>query len=298
MAEILFGIPLRDTGIKRYPLRHRQRIIQFAITLFYKDFDKGCVCSVILLVKCIYLLFFRFVEGLQEKLATLYPLHQTKTPSALTNDTLIINYPSEIDYFELAPIIVAFFLLFLYYYFYVRKVDEIKSKFGISCTATVTVLCSLLMTMGICVIFGLGMNNQRAKWIFPYLAVLFGLENVLVITKSVLTTPQHLDAKIRVAQGLSKEGWSTTKNILIEITVFTFGLFTFVPVIQEFCVFALVSLIAGLFLQIFFFSTALGVDLNRASTSLEKSGQGLRNALYKPLIESGRGMSRSRSHPR
>lgn len=44
MAEILFGIPLRDTGIKRYPLRHRQRIIQFAITLFYKDFDKGCVC--------------------------------------------------------------------------------------------------------------------------------------------------------------------------------------------------------------------------------------------------------------
>lgn len=59
MAEILFGIPLRDTGIKRYPLRHRQRIIQFAITLFYKDFDKGCVGNNILSGKYIYLLFFQ-----------------------------------------------------------------------------------------------------------------------------------------------------------------------------------------------------------------------------------------------
>lgn len=37
--------------------------------------------------------------------------------------------------------------------------------------------------------------------IFPYLVMLIGLENVLVITKSVVSTPVHLDVKIRVAQG-------------------------------------------------------------------------------------------------
>ncbi|XP_066255136.1 sterol regulatory element-binding protein cleavage-activating protein [Euwallacea similis] len=281
MAEILFGMHMRDTGIKRYPLRHRQRIIQFAVTLFYKEFDKG------------------FIVGLHDKLSSLYPLHQDKTFSTLSNDTLVINYPEEIDYYELFPVVCAFLALFLYYYFYVRKVDEIKSKAGMSFAATITVLCSLLMTMGISLMFGLTVNTQKGKWIFPYLAILFGLENVLVLTKSVLMTPQHLDAKIRLAQGLSKEGWSATKNLLIEITVFTFGLFTFVPVIQEFCVFALVSILAGLFLQILFFSTILGVDLNRASTTLEKSSQSFRNALYQPLIENtNRGMSRSRSHPR
>lgn len=37
--------------------------------------------------------------------------------------------------------------------------------------------------------------------IFPYLVMIIGLENVLVITKSVVSTPVHLDVKIRVAQG-------------------------------------------------------------------------------------------------
>lgn len=38
--------------------------------------------------------------------------------------------------------------------------------------------------------------------IFPYLVVVIGLENILVVTKSVVSTPVHLDVKIRVAQGI------------------------------------------------------------------------------------------------
>src|SRR6218665_2364686 len=37
--------------------------------------------------------------------------------------------------------------------------------------------------------------------IFPYLVVIIGLENILVITKSVVTTPVHLEVKLRIAQG-------------------------------------------------------------------------------------------------
>lgn len=59
-----------------------------------------------------------------------------------------------------------------------------------------------------------------------------GLENVLVLMKSVTTTTSHLDVKIRVAQGLSKEGWNITKIFLIEVTILTAGLLTFVPAIQ------------------------------------------------------------------
>ncbi|KAJ8958883.1 hypothetical protein NQ318_019651 [Aromia moschata] len=251
VAEMLFGMHLFDTGIKRYPIRNRQRVIQYAVTLFFKEYDE------------------EFIEGLQGKLIKLYPLHQNGTKTiGSSNDTLI------------------------------------KSKLGMAFTATFTVFSSLTMTMGICFFFGLTLNFEGGKAIFPYLAILVGLENVLVLTKSVVSTPLHLDVKIRNAQGLSKEGWSITKNLLLEITIFTFGLFTFVPAIQEFCIFAIVGLITDFFLQMFFFLTVLGIDISRMMNSVEKTNQNLRNSLYQTqsFFDKAnfkvKGMNRSKSHPR
>lgn len=59
----------------------------------------------------------------------------------------------------------------------------------------------------------------------PYLVAFISLENILIVTKSVMSTPSHLDSKIRVAQGLSLEGWNITKNLFAEITVLTVGFF-------------------------------------------------------------------------
>lgn len=67
---------------------------------------------------------------------------------------------------------------------------------------------------------------------FPYLIIVVGLENMLIIIKSVGSTAPNLDVKIRLAQGLSKEGWAITQNLLIEVTILTGGLLTFVPSIQ------------------------------------------------------------------
>lgn len=181
----------------------------------------------------------------------------------------------------------------------------IKSKVGMAFTVIVTVFCSLTMTMGICFFFGLTLSLQSGKNIFPFLAILVGLENVLVLTKSVVSTPLHLDVKIRNAQGLSKEGWSITKNLFLEITILTFGLFTFVPAIQEFCIFAIVGLITDFFLQITFFSTVLGIDITRSENSAEKTTQNFRNNLYqtqsyyeKHSFRETKSISRSKSHPR
>jgi len=53
-------------------------------------------------------------------------------------------------------------------------------------------------------------NHQKTfsiSWffseIFPYLVIVVGVENILVITKSVVSTPVDLEVKIRVAQGIS-----------------------------------------------------------------------------------------------
>lgn len=37
IPELLFGMPLKETGIKRYSVHPRQRVVQFAITIFMKQ---------------------------------------------------------------------------------------------------------------------------------------------------------------------------------------------------------------------------------------------------------------------
>lgn len=133
------------------------------------------------------------------------------------------------------------------------------------------------MSLGLCFFFGLTVTLQ-SKGIFPYLVILVGLENCLVITKSVVTTDETFDIKIRMAQGLSKEGWHISKTLLTEITILTIGLATFVPVIQEFCIFAIVGLISDFFLQMLLFSTILALDIKRIEYTAE--------AKYMPKIMS------------
>ena len=66
-------------------------------------------------------------------------------------------------------------------------------------------------------------NVLLCSEIFPYLVMIIGLENVLVITKSVVSTPVHLDVKIRVAQG-----WTVASlSCLFPFTLYFFLLSSF-----------------------------------------------------------------------
>lgn len=48
----------------------------------------------------------------------------------------------------------------------------------------------------------LSSGSVSSREIFPYLVVVIGLENVLVLTKSVVSTPVDLEVKLRIAQGM------------------------------------------------------------------------------------------------
>ncbi|VDP49701.1 unnamed protein product [Schistosoma mattheei] len=103
--------------------------------------------------------------------------------------------------------------------------------------------------------------------VFPYLVVLIGFENVIVLTKSVVATPVDLPVKYRIAEGLSKESWSHTKLYFTGLLLLGLGFLTFHPTMQEFCLFAVVGLTTDFFLQLFFFVTILSVDIRRMELS-------------------------------
>lgn len=238
LKDLLFGVPGKSTGVSLYS---RKRVVTYTITIALSNYDA------------------RFVASLRTRLKQLHP----SVNCTLREDHMVhVHFKEEIGIAELIPLVTTYIILFAYIYFSTRKIDMVKSKWGLALAAVVTVLSSLLMSVGLCTLFGLTPTLNGGE-IFPYLVVVIGLENVLVLTKSVVSTPVDLEVKLRIAQGLSSESWSIMKNMATELVIILIGYFTLVPAIQEFCLFAVVGLVSDFFLQMFFFTTVLSIDIRR-----------------------------------
>uniref|UniRef100_A0A3Q1GGJ9 Sterol regulatory element-binding protein cleavage-activating protein n=1 Tax=Acanthochromis polyacanthus TaxID=80966 RepID=A0A3Q1GGJ9_9TELE len=238
LRDLLFGVPGKYTGVSHY---NRKRVVTYTITVVLSSYDA------------------RFMGSLRARLKQLHP----SANCSLGEDHMVhVHFKEEIGIAELIPLVTTYIILFAYIYFSTRKIDMVKSKWGLALAAVVTVLSSLLMSVGLCTLFGLTPTLNGGE-IFPYLVVVIGLENVLVLTKSVVSTPVDLEVKLRIAQGLSNESWFIMKNMATELCIILIGYFTLVPAIQEFCLFAVVGLVSDFFLQMFFFTTVLSIDIRR-----------------------------------
>ncbi|XP_060103882.1 sterol regulatory element-binding protein cleavage-activating protein [Heteronotia binoei] len=236
--DLLFGVPGKYSGVNLY---NRKRVVSYTVTLALQRYDS------------------RFLSSLRSRLKLLHP-----SPNCTLREEQMVHvhFKEEIGIAELIPLVTTYIILFAYIYFSTRKIDLVKSKWGLALAAVVTVLSSLLMSVGLCTLFGLTPTLNGGE-IFPYLVVVIGLENVLVLTKSVVSTPVDLEVKLRIAQGLSNESWSIMKNMATELGIILIGYFTLVPAIQEFCLFAVVGLVSDFFLQMLFFTTVLSIDIRR-----------------------------------
>ena len=119
------------------------------------------------------------------------------------------------------------------YLYFTCKIHKAKSKWALALPTMITVLGSLLTSVGLCTLFGL-MPTLNSGEVFPYLVVITGLENVLVLTKSVVSTPVDLKRKLCIAQGLSRESWSIMETMVTELGIILVGYFTLMPATQEF----------------------------------------------------------------
>uniref|UniRef100_A0A3Q2YY30 Sterol regulatory element-binding protein cleavage-activating protein n=1 Tax=Hippocampus comes TaxID=109280 RepID=A0A3Q2YY30_HIPCM len=239
LRDLLFGVPGKLTGVSHY---NRKRVVTYTISIVLSSYDAS------------------FLGSLRTRLKQLHP---STNCTGLMNERMVhVHFKEEIGVAELIPLVTTYIILFAYIYFSTRKIDMVKSKWGLALAAVVTVLSSLLMSVGLCTLFGLTPTLNGGE-IFPYLVVVIGVENVLVLTQSVVSTPVDLEVKLRIAQGLSNESWSIMKNMATELCIILIGYFTLVPAIQEFCLFAVVGLVSDFFLQMFFFTTVLSIDIRR-----------------------------------
>ncbi|TMS32145.1 hypothetical protein L596_000028 [Steinernema carpocapsae] len=242
VRDILLGTPTRSTGIKSFYQTNRNRRIDYALTLILSKYNKN------------------FTSALKNTLSDQFEIRKSK---ASDESTFVHVFYRPRKYFaDYFPLFISYLALVIYIYYSASKFVMVKSRWGLSLAAVITVSSTLVMTGGICSYFELTPTLWGAEW-YPYLALLVGLENTLCITRSVVYTPPTLDVKSRLSHGLSQEGYSLTKYFLMEICFLFAGYTTFVPEIQEFCTFAFIGLFVDFYMQMFFYAPCLTFDLIR-----------------------------------
>lgn len=172
LKELLFGLPWAQTGIRKLYVRNRQRAINYAITLVFKEFNE------------------ELIESLKRTLKQQFPGRPFKsdTPNRTSSDDPLSapgnehspNTPTVHLYFEhqkhlseFRTLAICYLLALVIIYAITRKVDLIKNKLLLAFSAVLTIGMSLLSSIGIC--FWLDFNpTLNGSDILPYLVLLVG----------------------------------------------------------------------------------------------------------------------------
>lgn len=204
------------------------------------------------------------IQTLQTEFTTI--LHRKLGSNAKQSEWLQIFYPQDEELVELFPLIFLYSVVFLYISISVSKIEEVKSRVGLAFTAVLTLFWSVCISVGVCILFGLRATLD-GRDVVPFIIVVIGLENILLITKSVISTPRELDVPLRIAKGLGQQGVAITRSLATQISLLMVSYLTFNPSIQEFCLISILGLVNNFFLTMSFFLAILSIDLKRLELS-------------------------------
>lgn len=166
LKELLFGLSWIQTGIRKLYVRTRQRTINYAITLVFKEFNE------------------EFIQSLKRTLKQQYPGTPFKNENRSSNlnlnnneflnkKTVHLYFQNQKNFTEFLPLALAYLLVFIFIYLSVRKIDIVKNKFLLACGAVLNIVLVLLTSIGIC--FWLEFNpTLNGSDILPYFVVLLG----------------------------------------------------------------------------------------------------------------------------
>lgn len=110
-----------------------------------------------------------------------------------------------------------------------------------------------------------------------------GFENIAVLIKSVAATQYNLDMHVRMAQALGNEALSILKWFSGLLVLFLLGFFTFIPLIQDICLFVIVALISDLVLQLMFFAPILASNMRKTVKNSDQKSHKRNLSASKPV---------------
>ncbi|CAF0855498.1 unnamed protein product [Didymodactylos carnosus] len=243
--DITFGVPYRliqnEFGRQEYQMT-------YAITLLLMNASSN------------------YLQILKERLESKYYLSANNN-NTIQDDTDIFHvHFSRKSFVYYLPLVLLYLVVFLYIYYSVSQFECVKSKWGLALAAVMQIFCSLIISLALSSYFNITPRLNGGE-VFPYLVVFIGLENLVVITRSVTSQTINDDIRHRVGNGLKKESWTIFKHLLYELLIVLIGYVTFVPTVQEFCQFAFIGISIDFFMQMNFFVAVLSIDIRRIPTT-------------------------------
>uniref|UniRef100_A0A1I7TA84 Sterol regulatory element-binding protein cleavage-activating protein n=1 Tax=Caenorhabditis tropicalis TaxID=1561998 RepID=A0A1I7TA84_9PELO len=242
MRDLLLGAPVTATGIKQKYQTNRRRKIDYAVTIFFARYSR------------------KVIQGIKEKLSKEFEL--VEMPANDERTFVQVYFHPLKTFSSYIPLISTYFVCMIYVYYSCRKIQMVASRWGLAFASCFTVASTLLMTTGICAHLDLSTTTWGSE-VYPYIALIMGLENTLCITRSVVYTSPSLDVSSRIAHGLSQEGYKLTKYYILELLALLIGFLTRISDLQEFCQFGVICITVDFYMQLFFYAPCLTFDLQR-----------------------------------
>ncbi|KAJ7722301.1 sterol regulatory element binding protein cleavage-activating protein [Mycena maculata] len=161
-----------------------------------------------------------------------------------------------------ALLYLAYTGFFVYVSWSMRRMDAVHSRVGVTFTALVEIAVSTITSVSVCAL--VGFKVTMVPWeLLPIVIVFVGAENMFNLVDAVGKTSVTLSVKQRIAQGLSHAGTSNTLKVVSYNSILGVMAFFAAGAIRQFCVFAIVVLVAHWFLAHTFFMAVLSIDIQR-----------------------------------
>ncbi|KAF8894726.1 sterol-sensing domain of SREBP cleavage-activation-domain-containing protein [Infundibulicybe gibba] len=181
----------------------------------------------------------------------------------------------------------AYIGFFAYVTWTMRRMDRVHSRIGITFTALVEITVSTITSLSVCAL--VGFRITMVPWeLLPILIVFVGAENMFNLVDAVGKTSVTLSVKQRIAEGLSRAGTSNTLKVVSYNSILGITAVFSIGAIRQFCIFAIVVLVAHWFLAHTFFMAVLSIDIQRLELDeLLRHDPSLTPALHKPVKDLG-----------
>ena len=164
---------------------------------------------------------------------------------------------------------IAYALFIIYVSISLSRLNQVHSRFGLAITGIVQLCVSTIMSISLLELCG--WRLRLLPWtVVPFVIVVVGVENMLTITRAIVSTSISLPVPERVGQGMAKVGPVIGMTVLSDLTLLGIAGYVIPGTIREFCIFASVVSVIDYFLQSTFFITVLSVDIQRLEVSFLK----------------------------
>lgn len=158
---------------------------------------------------------------------------------------------------------LAYGLMALYVIASLRKVRAVKSKVGLIITIVAQIAITFLASFTICAMIPSINLTQIPREMYPFVALVLGLENMFRLVNSVLAYPPEMPTTQRIGKALGQVGHLSLAAAAQNMVLLGLLSRAVSPGVAAFCTFAAVAIVIDFVFHLTFFTAVLSVDVRR-----------------------------------